>query len=92
VALRHRANKRFWQEYRTLPEDVRKSADKQFSLLKKNPQHPSLLFKKVGDRSDGRELWSARVTLNYRALAIKRTDGFVWFWVGRHGIYDSMIS
>jgi hypothetical protein len=27
----------------------RSSADKQFSLLKENPQHRSLQFKKIGD-------------------------------------------
>jgi hypothetical protein len=37
-------------------------------LLKRNPQHPSLQFKKLGDRH-AQEIWSAQVTLKYRALA-----------------------
>jgi mRNA-degrading endonuclease RelE of RelBE toxin-antitoxin system len=87
----HRANTDFWREYRALPRDIRSRADKQFSLLRTNPQHPSLQFKKAGERH-GHELWSARVTLNYRAIAIKRPDGYLWFWIGDHDTYDSLIS
>jgi hypothetical protein len=50
-----------------------------------------LQFKKVGDRQ-GQEIWSARVTLNYRALAIKRDDGYLWFWIGDHKTYKALIS
>jgi len=74
-----------------LPKEIRSRADKQFSLLKANPQHPSLQFKKVGERH-GQEIWSARVTLTYRALAIKRSDGYLWFWIGDHKTYASLIS
>jgi hypothetical protein len=54
----HRANVDFWNDYQTLPADIRGRADKQFALLKANPQHPSLQFKKLGDRH-GKEIWSA---------------------------------
>lgn len=66
----HRTNADFWQDYRALPIEIRARADKQFASLKDNPQHPSLQFKKLGDRR-GQEIWSARVSLNYRALAVK---------------------
>jgi hypothetical protein len=66
-------------------------ADKQFELMKANPQHPSLRFKKIGDR-EGHEIWSARITLKYRALAIKLPDELLWFWIGDHGNYDESIS
>jgi len=59
-------------------------------LLKANPLHPSLQFKKVGERR-GLELWSARVTLNYRALAIRREYGCLWFWIGDHSAYEALI-
>ncbi len=71
--MQHHATSDFWEEYLALPAEIRVRADKQFSLLKANPQHPSLQFKKVGERS-GQEIWSSRVTLSYRALAIKRAD------------------
>jgi hypothetical protein len=73
-----------------LPADIRERADKQFVLLRANPRHPSLQFNKLTERG-GQELWSARVTLKYRALAVKVADGYVWFWIGEHDIYDALI-
>jgi hypothetical protein len=46
----HRANGDFWKDYRSLPAEIRARADKQFALLKASPQHPSLHFKKIGER------------------------------------------
>ena len=48
--MNHRANADFWNDYHALPADIRARADKQFALLKKDPQHPSLQFKKLGER------------------------------------------
>jgi hypothetical protein len=89
--MRHRASAGFWNHYAGLSDDIRSRADKQFALLKTNPQHPSLQFKKVADRQ-GEAIWSARVTLNYRALAIQRPDGYLWFWIGDHRSYEALIS
>jgi len=89
--MQHRATTNFWREYHALPPDIRNRADKQYSLLKANQQHPSLQFKKLGERH-GQEIWSARITLNYRALAIKRTDGYLRFWIGDHKAYEALIS
>lgn len=89
--MQHRAAAEFWKAYYALPPEIRSRADKQFLLLKANPGHPSLQFKNVGERYS-QELWSARVTLNYRALAIKRTYGYLWFWVGDHKTYEALIS
>jgi hypothetical protein len=58
----HRANSDLWKEYRALPAGIRNRADKQFALLRANPRHSSLQFKKVTERGE-QELWSARVTL-----------------------------
>lgn len=87
----HNTSADFWQAYSALPQEIRDRADKQFSLLAANPQHPSLQFKKIGERH-GHEIWSARVTLNHRALAIKRPSGFLWFWIGDHNTYDNLIG
>jgi len=72
----------FWKEYDALPPEIRDLADKNFALLKENPQHPSLHFKKVG------RFWSARIGIHYRALAIEAKGGIVWFAIGPHGEYD----
>jgi hypothetical protein len=44
--MEHRATSQFWHHYRALQPPIRGIADKQFSLLKGNPQHRSLQFKK----------------------------------------------
>lgn len=61
--MRHFASPAFWQAYENLPQRVRELADKNYALLKENPQHPSLHFKKIG------RYWSVRIDLRYRALA-----------------------
>lgn len=84
----HRTNADFWSGYGKLPADIRARADKQFSFLKENPQHPSLHFKKLGDHY-GQEIWSARVTLKYQASAVRLSTEYLWFWIGEHNVYDS---
>jgi len=37
--LKHFASAEFWERYRELPSPVRELADKNFELLKNNPQH-----------------------------------------------------
>jgi hypothetical protein len=69
----------------TLPEQVRALADKNYALLKENPQHPSLQFQKIS------RFWSVRVGLRYRALAVEADGDLVWFWIGSHADYDAMI-
>ena len=87
----HNATGPFWQAYNALPPDVQRRAYKQFALLKANPQHPSLQLKKLADKH-GEAWWSARVSEDYRALAIKQPGGFFWFWIGNHKTYDSLIA
>jgi hypothetical protein len=72
----------FWVAYNALPETIRKLADKNYALLKADPQHPSPHFKRVGP------YWSVRVGLRYRALAVDIDDGLLWFWIGSHSDYD----
>ena len=84
--MTHQATSRFWSYYEQLPKEVRSRADKQFALLKADPSHPSLHFKKVG------RFWSARVNDGYRALAIPDGDALVGFWMGDHREYERLIK
>jgi len=84
--MRHFASSGFWQAYSRLPEPVRSLADKNYELLKTNPKHPSLHFKKIG------QFWSVRIGLRYRALAIEVDEGLLWFWIGSHADYDAVID
>ncbi len=84
--MKHRATPRFWACYHALPEQVRQVADRGYELLTRNPHHPSLQFKKIG------EFWSARVGLHHRALAVEDGDDLMWVWIGSHAEYDHLIK
>jgi hypothetical protein len=83
--LAHRTHPDFWVHYQHLPQRVQDLADRTFELLKQNPRHPSLRFKRVGP------YWSARVGRNYRAVAIEVGDGLLWTWIGTHEDYDRLL-
>ena len=76
----------FWACYDKLPAEIKEQADKNYNLLKENPDHPSLHLKKTEN------YYSVRVSLRYRALGIAVEEGIVWFWIGTHAEYDSLIS
>jgi hypothetical protein len=82
----HRTTERFWRCFENLPDPVQKISKKNFELLKNNPAHPSLHFKKIG------AFWSARVGMNYRALAIEDGNNFIWVWIGTHDEYEKVIK
>ena len=80
------ASRRFWAAYEDLSDPVRELADRSSELLKSDPRHPSLHFKKVG------RFWSARVGLRYRALAVEQDNDVLWFRIGSHADYDALIG
>ena len=82
----HRATPRFWSSLARLPDPVQRLARQNFQLLKENPAHRSLHFKKVGN------LWSARAGINYRALAVEDGGDFIWVWIGPHDEYQRMVK
>ena len=84
--MKHRATPRFWLCYARLPEEIRRLADRDYELLCADPRHPSLHFKKVG------ELWSVRVGLHYRAIAVEDGADLLWVWIGAHSEYDRLIQ
>jgi hypothetical protein len=84
--VNHHASPDFWACYRALPASVQELADKAFALLKVNPRHPSLHFKRVA------QFWSVRVGLRHRAIGVEASDGVLWFWIGTHADYGHRID
>lgn len=84
--MKHFANPSFWTCYERLPPPVQDLADKNFELLKADPNHPSLHLKQVG------RYWSVRVGRRYRALAVETEEGLIWFWIGIHAEYDRLVE
>lgn len=77
----------FWVAYVKLPLKIKQKARKAYQLWQENQSHPSLHFKKVG-----KNLWSVRITQNYRALALKKGDDYYWVWIGTHDEYEALLS
>jgi hypothetical protein len=71
--MRHFASPAFWRANEQLPEQIRALADKNYALLKANPNHPSLHFKAAGRHR------SVRVGARHRALGVEAADGVLWF-------------
>ena len=84
--MNHFASRGFWRCYNALPANIQELADKNFALLRADPNHRSLHFKKVG------RFRSARVGLQHRALAVEVDNGLLWFWIGSHAEYERMIK
>jgi hypothetical protein len=84
--VNHHASPDFWACYRALPASVQELADKAFALLKVNPRHPSLHFKRAA------QFWSVRVGLRHRAIGVEASDGVLWFWIGTHADYGRRID
>ena len=70
------ATGKYWYLLQSLPDDIRELAHKNYTLLRENPQHPSLGLKRVGP------LWSVRIGIHYRALGRDTAEGILWFWIG----------
>lgn len=76
----------FWHLYSRLPPNIRERAKRVYRVWRKNPRHPSLCFKKVG------EVWSIRIGAGYRAVALLEGETFFWFWIGHHDDYENVLS
>jgi len=76
----------FWKAYEALPQKTEDQVRKSYQTWKVSPSHPSLHFKKVG-----KNLWSVRITLDYRALALKKDDDYYWIWLGTHDEYERFL-
>jgi len=81
--------KSYWKAYKALPRDIQKQADRKFELWKENPFHPSLRFKCVSSKDS---IWSVRVNMAYRALAVKDEDSVIWYWLGDHNRYEQLLK
>jgi len=83
-----KTTERFRRAYAALPKHVQDRARTAYKQFRANPQHPSLRFKQVHTT---RPIYSARVGLSYRALAVRDADVYIWFWIGTHAEYDALL-
>jgi hypothetical protein len=84
-----RTTRQFRRRYRQLPVEVRRQARRAYRLWKRNPHHPSLQFKRVFEHEP---IYSVRIGLHWRALALVENDATTWWWIGSHAEYDALLK
>lgn len=78
--------RKFKQLFAQLPNEIQDAGRKSYRLWLADPRHPSLHFKPI--RAD---IWSIRISLNYRAVGVLRNGAIYWHWIGPHEEYERII-
>jgi hypothetical protein len=86
--MQSRTTRQFWRLFRDMPVDVQEDAKRAYRQFRTNPAHPGLQFKKLEGED---QIYSVRIGLGYRALAVMNKDRVVWYWIGSHADYDRLI-
>jgi mRNA-degrading endonuclease RelE of RelBE toxin-antitoxin system len=76
---------RFWDLYRKLPKKIREQAREAYRLFQANPAQPGLHFQRLKGHP---ELWSVRITRDFRAVGLVDGDTITWFWIGDHRSFE----
>lgn len=86
--MQSRTTRRFRHLFSKLSAGAQRDARRAYRVFVRNPAHPGLQFKKLEGEDD---IYSARIGLDYRALAVMKTDCVVWYWIGSHSEYDRLV-
>jgi hypothetical protein len=87
--MNSRTTRAFRRELAKLPANVRRQATTAYGWFRTNPNHPGLHFKKV---HPSLPIYSARINDDYRAVGQMRSNGMVWFWIGKHEEYERLLK
>ena len=85
--MQSRATRQFWRLFSQLPPGAQRDAKRAYRLFQDNPA-PGLQFKKLEGEDN---IYSIRIGLGYRALAVMNKDRTVWYWIGSHRDYDRLV-
>lgn len=79
----------FRDAFARLPKNIQQQARKAYRKFQDFPGNPGLHFKKIHTQ---REIYSIRITKNYRALGALQDDEIIWFWIGSHADYNQLVK
>lgn len=79
----------FREQFARLPQHIQDQVREAYKLFLQDPFHNSLHFKRVNQIEP---VYSARVTLDYRAVCLLENGTANWFWVGKHSEYDKFLK
>jgi hypothetical protein len=77
----------FWHAYERLAPSVKARARLAYQLFAENPDHPSLRFKKF---QGSNQIWSVRISEQYRAVGVRSGDTIERIWIGTHNEFDNL--
>ena len=80
---------KFRKKFANLPRETQKKSRETYKTFLKNPEHPSLMFKKV---HPSLPIYSIRIDLDYRTVGVLSGDTISWFWIGNHDEYSRIIK
>lgn len=80
---------RFRRCFENLPQSVQEQARRTYRQWKDNPNHPTLNYKQV---HASQQIYSVRIVLHYRALAVQAEQTVIWFWIGSHEDYNNTVN
>ncbi len=86
--MQSRTTRQFRRLFADLPSDVQRDAKRAYRVFMRDPEHPGLHFKKLEGED---HIYSARIGLDYRALAVMKKGRIVWYWIGSHAEYDRLV-
>ncbi|MDB9524807.1 hypothetical protein PN498_02305 [Oscillatoria sp. CS-180] len=87
--MKSSTTKDFRKRLDQLPTLIQEQANKAYALWRTDPHPPSLQFKRVSQRQP---IYSARVSLNCKALGLLEKEEIYWFWIGTHAEYDELLK
>jgi hypothetical protein len=87
--VKSRLHPSFRQAFAKLPTDIQRRARAAYRRFQTDPAHPGLQFERLHTNLP---LWSVRITVSYRAVGIRQDDTIVWFFIGTHTDYDSLLA
>jgi len=88
-------NARFRRHFANLPKRIQEQSSRAYRLFKTDPSHlcvcghRGLEFKKLPPHQD---IWSVRITDDYRAVGQRQGEVVVWFFIGTHAEYDALLA
>ena len=87
--MKSSVTKEFRELLDQLPIEVQQQAGRAYAIWRTNPYHNTLQFKRVSQRQP---IYSARISIGYRALGLRENDQIYWFWIGAHAEYDELLK
>jgi hypothetical protein len=79
----------FWRAYDRLSPSVKARAREAYRLFEQKPDHPSLRFKKLQAHEN---VWSVRISEQYRAVGVRSGETIEWIWIGTHNEFENLFS